>query len=132
MNSPTHPLIFVYGTLKPGGDLWWQIETFVQSAQEATLPGFALYRVGWYPAITPSPQTQLPVKGFALAIHPEVYEETLQALDFIESEGSLFRRILVEITLQDRRELAWTYIFKDPDRLVERIEGNEFLLGKQG
>ena len=105
--------LFVYGTLKRG----FRLHSFLKKARylgEATLSGFKMYDLGWYPAIVPG-------KG---CVQGELYEvdwKTLLLIDEVEEEGEEYRRELLEVELEDGRRLeAFVYVYLGD--VSERLE----------
>lgn len=88
----TYP-VFVYGTLLKGRYNHYLLEEagYAEFQGRATLHGYALYDLGSYPGIKPSP------RGMVLGEVYKVDEETLRALDRLEGEGSLYRRVRSQV-----------------------------------
>lgn len=87
-------LIFVYGTLKRGGDNhgWIEQQQFVAEAR--TLPHYRLYDLGGYPGMVRVPQLGLSIEGEVW----EVDEAGLAKLDVLEdTEGGEYERVLVPL-----------------------------------
>lgn len=87
--------IFVYGSLKRGFPLHGALlgQQFLGASR--TAPGFRLYDVGAFPAMTVDPDPD----GCRM-IDGEVYEvddECLDDLDRIEGEGRLYERVEIEL-----------------------------------
>jgi gamma-glutamylaminecyclotransferase len=85
--------VFVYGTLKRGGENheWIKAQTFVASAR--TKPLYRMYDLGGYPGMIRSEN--------GLAIEGEVWdvdEAGLTRLDVLEdTEGGEYERVLIEL-----------------------------------
>lgn len=85
--------VFVYGTLKRGGEnhAWIADQQFVASTR--TLPLYRLFDLGGYPGMVRSPN--------GLAIEGELWDvdaATLARLDVLEDvEGGEYARVLIEL-----------------------------------
>jgi len=85
-------LVFVYGTLKRGGENhgWIERQRFVAEAR--TLPLYRLYDLGGYPGMVRVPQQGLSIEGEVW----EVDETGLAKLDILEdTEGGEYERVPV-------------------------------------
>jgi len=107
--------VFVYGTLMKGhrNHILLENDKFIENA---VLEGYGLYNVSSFPGI---------IKQDGAAIKGEVYsisESTLKRLDNLESEGSLYIRNLVPVTLENNNQInAFVYIWNmavDPKSFV--------------
>jgi gamma-glutamylaminecyclotransferase len=83
--------VFVYGTLLRGehNHRFLRNSQFIGEAQ--TTPGFALYDLGYFPAM---------VRADEGVVHGEVFEvddATLRALDRLEGYPILYQRVLVDL-----------------------------------
>lgn len=83
--------VFVYGTLREG-ERSHDLLRGAEKVADARLPGYDMYKVGWFPGIKPNPDNKEGVVG-------EIYEvddRTLETLDCYEgysgSPASLFMR----------------------------------------
>jgi len=88
-------IVFVYGTLLQGNS---NHENYLSESEfrgEAVLPGYAIYDLGSFPGIKPYPGHK--VKGELYRINPA----TLQRLNQLESEGSLYNLKSVEVEVLD-------------------------------
>lgn len=111
--------VFVYGTLKRGGDNhgWIEKQQFVAEAR--TEPLYRLYDLGGYPGMVRVPQQGLSIEGEVW----EVDEAGLERLDVLEdTEGGEYERVAVPLqgdfadtyvegyvylrSVEDRRELG--------------------------
>lgn len=110
--------VFVYGTLMPGGSRWPALEPFASGWEPATAPG-TLWDTGrGYPAIRFDAVGTVP--GFVVTLDGRRLPEALAALDAIEAEGVLYRRVEVETS----RGRAVSYEWLGPtDGLVPLPEG---------
>ena len=75
--------LFVYGTLKKGGDLHTKVES---SIVEDTISG-KMYTLGAFPAV------RLDQEGIVSGEIHEIDEKYLEYYDRVEGEGSLYRRV---------------------------------------
>ena len=97
--------VFVYGTLMKGhgNNILLENDTFLSNA---LLDGYGLYKVSSFPGI---------IKHCGAAVKGEVYnisEFTLKRLDALESEGSLYIRELVSVTLENNQNIhAYVYVW---------------------
>ncbi|HVL81796.1 MAG TPA: gamma-glutamylcyclotransferase family protein [Actinomycetota bacterium] len=97
--------VFVYGLLRPGSRLHHVVEQFVRAATPASVPG-RLYDTGLgYPAALFGHGGR--IEGSVL--HLDRPDEALSLLDEVESEGELYRRVVVEATTDDGPTSAWSY-----------------------
>ncbi|HEX5790142.1 MAG TPA: gamma-glutamylcyclotransferase family protein [Luteolibacter sp.] len=90
--SPTHSIIFVYGTLRPGGSNHFRMDG-ARFVAAATVRG-ALYRIDWYPAIV--------LADDAGEVHGEIFAVSptqLAALD--DYEGPEYRRVRTQAAAAD-------------------------------
>ncbi|MDP9069798.1 MAG: gamma-glutamylcyclotransferase [Actinomycetota bacterium] len=86
--------LFVYGTLMPGGARWPALRPYATAWEPATAPG-RLWDTGrGYPAVRFDPDGG-PIRGFLVAIAPELAVDAIAVLDVIEAEGVLYRRVEV-------------------------------------
>jgi gamma-glutamylcyclotransferase (GGCT)/AIG2-like uncharacterized protein YtfP len=96
--------IFVYGTLRKGECRHYLLEDS-QFIGYARAKGYLLYNIGAYPGM---------VEGDGKVVG-EVYEipETLfEKLDWVEGVPDLFRRELIEVTLENGQTIsAYAYIY---------------------
>lgn len=105
----TNMNVFVYGTLMRGGRLHHHLKG-AEYLHHASLKGFSLYDLGWYPGI------KVETEGRESLVHGEVFrvdEQTLAHLDMVEGNGSLFMRRMVDLWNPERGPLgpAWVYVF---------------------
>lgn len=99
--------VFVYGTLMQGHGNHRLLAQHDPTMQPARLDGYALYQVASFPGIIPEESA---------AVRGEFYEisqDTLDALDRLEGEGSLYLRKEVTVTLEKNgsQARAYTYIW---------------------
>lgn len=97
--------VFVYGTLMRGQANHKSYLLESEYIGDGEISGYALYDVGCFPGIVV--ETDDKVKG-------EVYfvdEETLNKLDLLEGEGSLYHRRLVEIRTGNISSYGYVYVW---------------------
>lgn len=107
--------VFVYGTLINGEANHGYLENSIFLAK-ATIDGYDMYDVGWYPAI---------VAGDNLIIG-ELYQVPLSdmpSIDMLEGEGSLYVKKCETVTDSEGNEtLAYVYIYLNDVAGLERIQ----------
>lgn len=108
-------LIFVYGTLKRGGDNhgWIQQQQFVAEAR--TLPIYRMYDLGGYPGMVRVPNQGLSIEGEVW----EVDEAGLAKLDILEdTEGGEYERVSVPLLgdFAERHVEGYIYLRSTEDR----------------
>lgn len=96
--------VFVYGTLMKGhgNHILLENDKFLGNA---VLKDYGLYNVSSFPGI---------IKQDGAAVKGEVYsisESTLKRLDTLESEGSLYIRNLVPVTLESANQIINAYVY---------------------
>ena len=99
-------LLFVYGTLRQGGSNQAFLEKSEFLGQHETLPEYALYDLGAYPAV---------IAGHHRIVG-EVYlidDETLARIDKLEDVPIEYRREQIETPFG----LAWIYLYQDTSQL---------------
>ena len=107
--------IMVYGSLrqKQGNSHWM---TNAQFLGNYDLEGYALYDLGYYPAV---------VAGEG-SIHGEVYRidaEILSELDELKDNGGDYKRVLVPTSYGS----AWMYLYLQSVDGLKRIESGDWL-----
>lgn len=113
-NNINNVPVFVYGTLMKKGSA----SHYMRDADflgDATLPGYAMYDLGWYPGI---------LNREGSAVLGEVYlvsEEMLKDMDRYEGEGFLYMRKTVPVTGLDGYEEAQAYVYLRPVDEAQRI-----------
>lgn len=106
-------MVFVYGTLKSNNynNCLLKDSTFMGTG---SIYNYDMYDAGHYPAI---------IKGEGI-VSGELYEinsETLSRLDRLESEGTLYKRVLALIKMDDDSYiLAYVYEYIDKKAIVTR------------
>ena len=98
--------IFVYGTLMKGEGNHRLISSQVCEGS-GFIRGFNLYNLGYYPGIRPSEHSNHVVYG-------EVYlvdDRTLESVNRLEGEGSLYILQSVEVTMSDKVVTAGVYVY---------------------
>ncbi|EGU36139.1 hypothetical protein VII00023_13232 [Vibrio ichthyoenteri ATCC 700023] len=99
-------LVFVYGTLRENESNHHFLRHGQLLGRHETLPEYALYDLGTYPAV---------VEGHQV-IFGEVYlvdDATLQALDQLEDVPVEYRRELIATPFGE----AWIYLYQDASQL---------------
>jgi gamma-glutamylcyclotransferase (GGCT)/AIG2-like uncharacterized protein YtfP len=91
-----------------------------------------LYRVGWYPALVPSPLATDQVRGEVFRLlRPQSLLAILDKYEgFIERapSSSHYLRERATVTMDDGHVLtAWVYRYNRPTASLERIESGDFL-----
>jgi gamma-glutamylcyclotransferase (GGCT)/AIG2-like uncharacterized protein YtfP len=105
VDRPTR--LFVYGTLMPGEALWPALQPFVLAWERATAGG-RLWDTGrGYPAVR-FDRGSRPVPGFLVTLDPQRAADAVAALDAVEEEGVLYRR--VEVVTSAGAALAYEWL----------------------
>ena len=115
MSSGLHR-IFVYGTLMRGEYNHRLIES-QELEGEGFIRGFDLYNLGRYPGIRPSDNPEHVVYG-------EVYlvdDRTLERVNQLEGEGSLYLLQFTEVVMKDKTVSAGVYVYNHGCRESSRI-----------
>ena len=107
--------VFVYGTLLEGEG---NHSYYLQGSRckgKAAVSGYEMYDIGAFPGIVPG----------AGSIPGEVYEveyETLQNLDYLEGEGSLYIRKSAHVKMSTGESaFAWIYVYNGSIEDLEKI-----------
>lgn len=107
--------VFIYGTLLEGEG---NHRYYLQGSRckgKATVSGYEMYDIGAFPGIVPGDGS----------IPGEVYEvdyETLQNLDYLEGEGSLYIRKSAHVKMADGKTCyAWIYVYNGSVEGLEKI-----------
>jgi len=123
---------FVYGTLRPGGRYWSQIERHIEAYAPGILRGFALYHLPeGYPGIVESADDT--IFGDVLFVRDGVEEEVQRILEDIEGclrTPPLFETAYVEVqqlATRQRTIHALTHIYS-PRRQAHLEENGEFVI----
>ena len=110
--------VFVYGTLMRGE----RAHAFLSGARfvgEYCLKDYAMYDLGWYPGICPSPGD---------AVYGELYEvdgDMLREMDGYEGEGRLYHRTQVTVRNGAEKRSAFVYVYAQ-EIFGEKIEGGKW------
>lgn len=118
------PLLFVYGSLKQGFRLHPHLAAGILRGMAHTGPGYALYRVSWYPGMV-ADETSGGVSGELY----EIPEALLPVLDEVEGVPDLYRRASVTVTCPDysgEPVQALTYVYQQPVEPRSRIESGHW------
>jgi gamma-glutamylcyclotransferase (GGCT)/AIG2-like uncharacterized protein YtfP len=101
-----HNRLFVYGTLMPGQALWPELAPYARSWEMATAGG-RLWDTGLgFPCVRFDPGAP-GVPGVVVDLDPARAAATLRALDRIEDEGRLYRRIVVVTSAGPAHAYEW-------------------------
>lgn len=124
---------FVYGTLRQGHPAHRTL--MIRHAKligEVRLPGFDMFKLGWFPGVVKNPQNKHGIVGELYEVPGHLAEDLVTHLDyyegyFPENKGrSLFVREEVEV--EGKPTIIYTYN-GGPDkfgRLVEKIETGDW------
>ena len=123
-------LLFVYGTLKQGGQLHHELISLGARFISPARTQGELFRIkgeSWPGAFPTASQDY---------VHGELYKmgkpaETLKRLDEVEEcERGLFVRKLVDVWAGNRKMKAWVYFFNRKKAKAARIAGGNFSTAK--
>jgi gamma-glutamylcyclotransferase (GGCT)/AIG2-like uncharacterized protein YtfP len=103
-------VVFVYGLLKPGFSLHHVAEPFVVRSK----PGRARGRL--YDAGVPAGRfdEEGEIEGFVFWLDDEQAAEALAALDELEDEGDVYRRVVVDVVTEGGVVQAFAYEYLRP------------------
>lgn len=126
----SQPLLFVYGTLRPGfdGEMAIWLASVAQRAGAASAKG-ALYRIDDYPGFVPGPDGIVTGELFLLPDAAAI----LSVLDAHEECAAHFpapheyRRERIRVHMAAGSADAWTYIYARDITGLERIASGDFL-----
>ena len=125
---PNPKLLFVYGTLRPGGSAPIAARAGLSHVGPARARG-RLYLVADYPALIADPAGEA-VTGDLFAIADEA---TLAAIDAYEECGPddppphEYARKTIMVETDTGPVIAWTYLYARDTSGLERIAGGDFL-----
>jgi gamma-glutamylcyclotransferase (GGCT)/AIG2-like uncharacterized protein YtfP len=114
------PLLFVYGSLKRGFRLHRHLRPASFRGAARTTPGYALYRLVWYPAMVAEPGS-----GEVTGELYEVPEDLIPVLDEVEGVPHLYQRVRIRVSCPDHspHEVeACTYLYQQPVEQRARVE----------
>jgi gamma-glutamylaminecyclotransferase len=120
-NATVRHLVFVYGTLKRGGENHRFVagQTFLGVAR--TQPGYRLYRLSGYPGMVEDPTDERGVAGEVWAVD----HDALRGLDELEGVAErLYERAPVRLQPPFDRERVDTYLY------LRSLEGRTALEGE--
>lgn len=106
------PLLFVYGSLKRGFRLHAHLQAGTFRGVARTKPGYALYRLGWYPGMVAEATSD----GVSGELY-EVPETLLPVLDEVEGVPHLYQRTRITITCAEyspETVAVFTYLYQQP------------------
>ena len=119
--------VFVYGTLKIGGNFADKFDKFREKSEEASIKG-TMFDCGWYPCIIMDDKN---------TIHGELHtyknaEEVIKALDLIEGytpdlDGNLYNRKSIEVTTisgETEKAMVYEWVNKETARKFFKIIKN--------
>ena len=113
------PLLFVYGSLKRGYRLHRHLRSGVFKGVAYTEPGYALYRLGWYPGMVVEVKS-----GCVTGELFEIPESLLPELDEVEGVPHLYRRAAISVHCPDHSGesvVALTYLYQQSVRQHPRV-----------
>ncbi len=99
------PLLFVYGTLRPGQQRWELLRPHASSWADAQAAGRIWATRRGYPAAVFGDGGV--IGGVAVTLLEERADEALRLLDAVEQEGTLFRRRVVVTTAGPAMAYEW-------------------------
>lgn len=102
--------LFVYGTLQPGGYFYDRIAHLVEPIGRGFTIG-DLYDTGSYPAARFHPRGTGTMYGTILKVHEGSENEVLSIMDYIEGAPYFYKRIQVNVTLDDAQWLTEYYCY---------------------
>lgn len=103
------PNLFVYGSLKPGELAHEQIVNFLESSEEATLPGYQLYIRDGLPVIGEEKHV-IDLAGVLLTISPKHLQDFWNVVEDIEGDKNYKRLDNVDFTSQGRKISGSVYV----------------------
>ena len=109
----SHRKVFVYGTLMDGEGNHGHLENST-CLGKATIEGYDMYDVGYYPAIVPG-------DNLVIGELYQVPKEDMPSIDRLEGEGILYIKKCERVTVHGEPTFAFVYVYnRDPSGL-ERI-----------
>lgn len=101
--------VFVYGTLMPGQPRWPSLERYAAEWCDANAAGHLWDTGRGYPAAVfdADGTTRSLIPGVCVALHPASVGDAVAALDAIEGEGVLYRRVTVETSAGPALSYEW-------------------------
>jgi gamma-glutamylaminecyclotransferase len=101
--------VFVYGTLKRGGDNHHYIAYQQFLGEARTSPGYTLYSLGDYPGMVRAAQDTAGVTGELWAVD----DSCLQQLDFLEGVNQgLYERVPIKLAAPTDEQPVETYLYR--------------------
>jgi gamma-glutamylcyclotransferase (GGCT)/AIG2-like uncharacterized protein YtfP len=122
-------LLFVYGSLRPKYDHALNREFSACLGQGRTKG--KMYRISWFPGVIFSKDSESDVVGDVVKIKDGRQLRHLDAFEGCGAYPPLYRRIKVQICLDDSKELVtcWAYEFARPIDDAQEIKSGDFLSG---
>lgn len=124
------PFLFVYGSLRPGGDAAWRLTGHADHVGAARLTGAALYHVADYPGMVLTGDPADIVHGDVFNMHDPIM--TLALIDTYEEctadfpQPYEYDRVQHRVQMTQGPVMAWTYVYNRPVMRLERIESGDF------
>jgi len=126
-------LLFVYGTLKRGGHNHRLLGAAEFVGPARTEPKYRLIDCGAYPALVEHAAAPLEITGELYRIAPEIQRSLLPALDELEDEGTLYRRVVIPViplgddaVSQATPVAAFTYLWLGPPNRFPFVAGPQW------
>jgi len=124
---------FVYGTLKIGGRFAYDFDKYRITSQTATLKGYDLFNLGWFPGIIPGKGEVIgEVHEYKHADHVKNHMDAIEGYSSRNKDNSLYVRKETVVLTEDGKEIkANIYVFNQniPDD-AKKFEGGVWLLSK--
>lgn len=114
-NKPSTHTVFVYGTLLKGEanhNYYLNDDCYIG---KATVSGYDMYNIGAFPGIVPG-------EGIIPGELYEVDDATMERLDYLEGEGSLYIRESAQVTMSTgEKTFASIYVYNQSVEGLEKI-----------
>jgi len=112
--------VFVYGTLMRWQSNHSAVEHLLDRAQAATVTGFDLFDLGWFPGMKKGIGV---VHGEMLTFTGDNADEALRVMDRIEGVPRLYRRVKTQVRVGDETHEAYTYLINNATRCPRIPDG---------